>query len=115
MASVLVPDNYGPITVGDTLYPFAPQFVTYDSTGAPAALNLTGLTISMKMRNEAGTVKTCANAWVIDNAAGGQAHYPWNTADVDTPGNWTLQIALTNGSGQVAHAFNKTIEIEAVF
>lgn len=113
MASILVPDNYGPITVGDTLYPFSPQFVTYDSSGTPVALPLSGLTISMKMKNEVGTVKTCANAWVIDNATAGQAHYPWNAADVDTAGIWTLAIALTNGSGQVAHAITKVLEIEA--
>ena len=113
MADVIVPDNYSPIGVGDTLYPFAPQFVTYND-GVPAALPLTGLTISMKMVNAKGTVKTCAAAWVVDNAAGGQAHYPWNAADVDTAGTWTMYIALTNGLGQVAHAFTKTLVIGTV-
>ena len=112
MASIIVPDNYSPIKVGDTLYPWSPQFVTYDSSGRPAALNLTGLTLSMTMKNGGGDVKICANAWVVDDAAGGLAHYPWNASDVDTAGIWELSVQLRNSGGQVAHALTKTLEIE---
>lgn len=117
MTLVIQPDNFSPISVGDTLYPLSMQFWTYQASNGvqiPTAINLNGLTIGMKMQNEAGTVKTAVNSWVIDDPANGFAHYTYNASDVDTAGVWTLYITLTNGSGQVAHALKKTLIIDGV-
>lgn len=103
-------DDYSPIGVGDTLVPFAPQFTGY--AGTP--FNLSGLTLTLKMENEQGTVKNGSGVWSIVDATNGLAQYAWSNADVNTAGIWTLYISFTNGSGQVAHAQTKTLEIQAV-
>lgn len=106
----IIPDDFSPIYQGDTLTPFAPQFVE-SVNGIIQPYNLSGLTITMKMVNEAGTVINCAGPWFIDNATTGNAHYPWQSADVSTPGTWTLYVKLTNGTGSFAHVLTKTLEI----
>lgn len=113
MTLAIVPDDFSPITVGDTLNPLSLQFWTRDTNGNAIALNLSGLTISMKMQEKEGAIKTCANAWIIDNAASGLAHYPYASSDTDTVGTWTLYIALTNGLGQTAHTVTKILQINA--
>lgn len=115
MTLALVADNYSPVTEGDTLIPFTPQFGQYVN-GVLQAYDLTGLTITMKMQNANDTsiVQNQAGTWTIDNAAQGQAHYTYGAADVATPGIWTLFIKLTNSvSGAFVHTFVKTLEIEA--
>lgn len=115
MATLIIqPDSFSPIYQGDTLYPLSMQFWTYqlvNGVQTPVAINLSGLTIGIKFQNEAGTVKVGANAWVTDDATNGLAHYPYNAVDVNIAGTWTLYITLTNGSGQVAHTFTKTLTI----
>jgi len=115
MSITLVQDNYSPVTEGDTLIPFSPQFGQYVN-GILQAYDLTGLTITMKMQNanDTSVSKSGTGTWTIDNATAGQAHYTWDSADVDTPGIWTLFIKLTNsGTGAFVHSFMKTLEIEA--
>jgi hypothetical protein len=108
-------EDYTPITQGDTGTPFAPVFQKIDpATGNPIAFDLTGLTLSMKMREqETGQVKICAAAWIIDSAAAGQAHYPWQAGDVDTPGIWQVQITCTDSGGKPVHSEIKLLEIKA--
>lgn len=99
-------DDFSPMYVGDTLVPFAPVFQHRDGS----AVDLTGTSISMKMTSTTGP-KTCTGAWIIDNATAGKAHYNWQTADVDTPGIWTLYVVITL-SGAFVHADTKTLEIK---
>lgn len=109
-------DDYSPIYIGDTLIPFATQFWQWsESSGQYEPFNLTGLTISMKMQEANGEVQTCTANWIVDSAVNGKAHYPWNSADVATPGVWTLYITLTNTGGQAVHTDTKVLTIlEAV-
>lgn len=113
----MVYEDYSPLWLGDTGTPFAPVFQKVDPTsGQLVAFNLTGLTISMKMKEqESGVIKVCSDTWTIDNAAGGQAHYGWQAGDVNTAGIWLLQLTCTNGTGQVVHADVKVLEIKATF
>ena len=105
-------DDFSPISVGDTAKPLAPQFWTWSNTSEQyVPLNLSGYTLSMKMQNSVGIVKTCAGSWVTDSASQGQAHYAWQASDVDTAGVWSLYITLTNGSSQPVHADVKTLVI----
>ena len=111
----LVADNFSPITVGDTLVNFTPQFGQYIN-GTLQAFDLTGLTISLAMQlaNDPSITKNGAGTWTTDNASQGQAHYAWNAADVNTPGTWTLFIKLTNSNtGKFVHSFTKLLEIDA--
>lgn len=110
----IINDDYSPVFQGDTLQPFSPQFATH-SNGVPTAFDLSGLTISMKMVNETGTnTITCSGIWTIDDPVNGLAHYNYASADVATPGLWTMYIKLTNtGTGAFVHAMTKTLEILA--
>jgi hypothetical protein len=115
MSLTLVSDNYSPVTEGDTLINFVPQFGQYVS-GILQPFDLTDLTITMKMQNANDTsiVQVGAGTWTIDNATQGQAHYVYGAADVAIPGIWNLFIKLTNSiSGAFVHTFVKTLEIEA--
>jgi hypothetical protein len=99
-------NDFTPIWVGDTGAPFIPQFSHQD--GSP--VNLTGATISMKMEDSGGNVKTCSGVWIIDDAANGKAHYSYASTDVNTSGVWTLFIAITIG-GKPLHCDEKLLEI----
>jgi hypothetical protein len=110
MATTLVADDYSPIYVGDTLKTFAPVFI---SKTTKAAIDLTGLTITMRMLNtDDGTVKVCSGTWTIDDATNGKAHYQYQSGDVDTAGTWDMQMKLTDGSGKFVHGDIKVLEIE---
>lgn len=100
-------DDFSPIYAGDTGAKFAPTFQYGDGT----PFNLTGLTLSMKMVNEANISKIGTGTWTIDNASTGQAHYQYSSADVNTPGVWSLYIVATDGSGNPVHGSVKTLEI----
>lgn len=104
--STITIDDFSPISTGDVLVPFSPQFQHKDGT----PFNLTGATFAMKMQNEQGTVKTCSGPWTIDDAQNGKAHYQWQAADVNTAGIWTLYVTITIG-GQPVHADQKTLEV----
>lgn len=110
-------EDYSPLWQGDTGTPFAPMFQKIDPTsGDLVPVNLTGLTLSMKMKEkETGVIKVCSGPWTIDDAAGGQAHYDWQDSDVDTAGIWLLQVLCTNGAGKVIHADVKYLEIKETF
>jgi hypothetical protein len=101
-------EDYTPIFTGDTGAKFAPSFQHLD--GSP--VSLVGMTISMKMQDQDGNLKTCSGTWTVDDAANGLAHYQYQTADVNQAGIWTLYIVLTNGSGQPVHAMTKLLEIK---
>ncbi len=113
----MIYEDYSPIYVGDTGKPFAPLFQMIDPTsGQLVPFPLTGLTISMKMKEqESGVLKVCSGPWTIDDALGGKAHYAWQSTDVDTAGIWLIQVACTNGAGQVVHADVKVLSIQAIF
>lgn len=103
-----VVEDFSPIYVGDTQAIFAPQFTHKDGS----TMDLTSSTISMTMElfsNIAstvavGTTKTCSGTWTIDNAATGQAHYQFQTADVNASGVWNLWVVVTDSGGHPVHA-----------
>jgi hypothetical protein len=99
-------DDYSPIYVGDIGTPLSAAF-TYKNGNA---VDLTNITLSMKMVSEGGSVKTCSGTWTISDAVGGLAHYQWQTADVNTIGIWQVYITLTNSTGPF-HADFKTLEV----
>ena len=99
-------DDYSPLYVGDTLVPLSVQFSNRDGT----AINLTGATLALVMESSTGTRQVGAGTWTIDNAAAGQAHYTWSSADVAVPGTWTIQVAITVG-GQTEHCDPKLLTI----
>lgn len=112
MTFTQVVDDYSPIYQGDTLQPLSVQFAEYNSAGQLQAYSLTGLTISIKFVNEAGTVIAGTGTWTIDDAANGLAHYTYASADIATPGLWTLYIKLTNStSGAFVHGVAKQLEV----
>lgn len=117
MASTIIQENYSPVYQSDTSVPFLPVFQTTDEYGTTIPFPLTGMTISMKMggpngeTGPDGSIKTCAGAWTILDAENGKAQYQWQAADVDTVGEWTLYITLTDGNGRPVHGDVKVLEI----
>lgn len=106
-------DDFSPVFEGDTLIPFSPQFWQWSSTSSTyVPLDITSLTPSMKM-TDGTTTKTCSGTWTKTDATNGKASYQWQSADVDTPGTWTLYITLTDGSGHAAHTDTKILEIKS--
>jgi hypothetical protein len=100
-------DDFSPMVAGDTLTPLSVQFSYTDGT----PINLTGATLSLVLES-AGTRKVGAGTWTIDNAAAGQAHYTWQSTDINQAGIWLLQVAITIG-GATLHCDVRTLEIEA--
>lgn len=109
MTKVTLPDeDFSPIYVGDTGSQFAPVFVDVDNN----AIDLSNATISTRMTNQYGVTKVWDSAnWVIDNAAGGTAHYQYESTDVDTAGVWTVQTTITV-NGKPRHADERILVIE---
>ncbi|SRR5579885_419040 len=99
-------DDYSPLYLGDTLVPLSVQFSTKDGT----AINLTGAALALVMESSAGVRQVGTGTWTIDNAAAGQAHYTWSSADVAQSGTWTIQVAITI-NGQTEHCDPKTLVI----
>ena len=99
-------DDFSPMYVGDTLVPFAPVF-QYANGGF---FNLTNATITMKMQDQDGNLKTCSGSWTIDDPVNGKAHYQWQSADVNTAGTWNLYITVTV-TGATVHAGMKQLQI----
>lgn len=103
-----VTEDYSPIYTNDTQAIFAPQFFHKDGS----TVDLTNCTISMTMELYSnisstvviGTTKTCAGSWVIDSAANGQAHYQFQSADVNVSGVWNLWVVITDSGGHPVHA-----------
>jgi len=103
---VAVVDDYSPIYVGDTGIPFAPVFQHMDGS----TFNLSGATVTMKMQDQDGNLKTCNGTWTVDDAVNGKAHYTWQSADVSTAGVWNLYITITI-AGSPVHADMKQLQI----
>lgn len=99
-------EDYTPMSVGDTGVPFSPVFVHKDGT----PVDLTNTTISMKIINDLGTVKTCSGTWTIDDATNGKAHYDWQSNDVNMDGDWQIYVVITNSLGPI-HADTKPLTI----
>jgi hypothetical protein len=101
-----VADDYSPMYTGDVLVPLAVQFSHTDGS----AIDLTGATLALVMESSAGVRQLGSGTWTIDNAAAGQAHYAWSSADVATAGTWTIQVSITIG-GQTEHCDPKLLTI----
>lgn len=115
MATII--EDYSPLSVGDTMKPFACVFQDIDPvTGRPRAVSLSGLTITMRMRDveDETSVWDCAGTWTVDGVSDGQAHYDWTADDVATAGIYELQITLTNEDDQTLHSDIKRIAITPV-
>ena len=84
-----------PRYVGGLLPPHADTIT--DSQGN--AVNLTGATITLRLVNQMNPTQiiNCAGTPVIDNATLGQYHYPWQSADLATPGVWDLSVTASYG------------------
>jgi hypothetical protein len=117
MASTIIQENYSPIFAGDDSLPFLPVFQTTDAYGNTIPFPLVGVTISMKMggpngeMGPDGSVKTCSGAWTILDAENGKAQYQWQSTDVNTVGEWTLYITITDGNGRPVHGDCKELVI----
>lgn len=69
-----------------------------DDTGA--AVNLTGATLSLIIRNTRTlTDQTGAGSWTITGATAGQAQYTWAAADSATIGDYVLIVVATYAGG----------------
>lgn len=101
-------ESYSPIYVGDTGSIFAPLFLD----DANNTIDLTGATFSTRMIQGA-TVKTWdPTKWIIDDAPGGKAHYPFQATDVDTAGEWLMQTTITIGS-LLRHTDKRVLDIRS--
>lgn len=98
--------DFSPITVGDTLTFYSPQFLHLD--GSP--VDLTSATLSIVFLSTIGTRKVGTGTWTIDNATAGQAHYHYSATDVNTAGTWTLQVQVLIG-GEPAHTDTDMLQI----
>jgi hypothetical protein len=97
---LIVPiDDYSPIYVGDTSNPFIIQVL--HKNGYESIL---GATITMHMQNvdDPSTIKTCSGAWSVDVGDNGKASYQYQSADVDTAGNWYMWVKIIIG-GKTVH------------
>lgn len=69
-----------------------------DDSGA--AVNLTGATLALTIRNVATGVEVAgAGSFTIVNAATGQARYAWGTSDTAAPGSFLLKVKITGLPG----------------
>ena len=105
MATIV--EDYSPIFVGDTGALFSPSFQHKDGS----AVNLAGATLSLKMQDTLGDLKTGVGTWTIDDPTNGLAHYNYAAADVSQAGTWTLYVTITIG-GLPLHADPKTLIIQ---
>lgn len=61
--------------------------------------NLTGATVTFNMKNaETGAVVITAGACVVDVAAAGAVHYPWQATDTAVPGKYLGEFQALYGS-----------------
>jgi|SRR5580765_4112926 len=105
--ATITADDYSPIYANDVEVPLSIQFL-HKNDQSPVSLS--GATITMKMQNTDGIIKICNGTWTIDDTTNGKAHYQWQTADVNTIGNWMLYVTITI-SGAPVHADAKPLEI----
>ena len=81
---------------GATLPAFQPTFT--DDTGT--AINLTGGTLALKLRNLSTLVETNgAGSWTVTNALQGKASYAWAAADTQTKGQFVILVSVTYAGG----------------
>jgi hypothetical protein len=89
--------------VGDTLTVLSATLQQPDSTGAIAAKNLTGLTVTFTMVNLAtGAVKVAPASATVETAASGTVYYRFAAGDVDTAGKFGASFIVTDG-GRTDH------------
>ncbi len=100
-------EDFSPIYVGDTGCQLDMAFLYGDLT----PIDLTGATLSMRMDNHLGTIKTCSGPWVIDDAKNGRALYLYQDADVSTAGTWTIQVTINFVGGMIMHTDPRTLDI----
>lgn len=72
-----------------------------DGVGSP--VNLTGATVTFKMRlAPAGDVKIAAGVMgAVGNATLGRQKYSWVAADTDTPGTYEAQVKAVFSNGAI--------------
>lgn len=98
---MIVPiDDFSPVYVGDTGNPFSILVVDKQNNFN----SILGSTITMHMQNvdSPATIKTCSGTWTIDSTDNGRASYAYQSADVDTAGNWYMWIKIIM-SGKPVH------------
>lgn len=98
-----------PWTTGATL----PQWAATITDDSGAAVNLTGATLSLIIRNtQTGQETTGAGAWTITNATNGQASYAWAAGDSAVAGVYSLivKIAFSGGGEMICDAVPWTVQ-----
>lgn len=77
-----------------------PQRITWlDTDNTP--LNLTGATVTGKIRDAAGTSRSITGTLTIVTAASGIFSWTYSAADVETAGEYNVQFTATYGDATV--------------
>ena len=87
--------------------------VLRDATGA--AINLTGTTVTFRMRlvGSSGPAKVERSA-SITSATGGEVEFTWQPADTDTVGVFFAEWIVNFGTSKQTHPNNGYITVEVV-
>lgn len=82
---------------------------------AGAAIDLTGATVTFRMRRRGrtGPLKIDAAATVV-SALAGTVQYAWASGDTDTPGSYDAEFRLTLPAGQETVPNGNNLDIEVV-
>lgn len=73
------------------------QIITWqDSDGT--ALDLTGSTITARIKNDAGTVVDSDGTFTLTNATAGQFRWDYGDTDIGTAGSYIVQFTAAFGS-----------------
>lgn len=93
--------NYIAITEGDTL---TWNFTLKDENGS--AVDLTGATVTLSMRLRGSTTnKIDGGSVTVVSASGGTCKYDPIAGDVDTPGQYDLELKIVDTNSDIQHNY----------
>jgi hypothetical protein len=83
--------------------------------GTNVPLDLTGASVTFRMRARGGAVKIAAGACTVITAASGIVEYPWAAGDTDTPGLYDAEfVATLPGALPLTAPADQHIEVKVV-